>query len=183
MFTCARSSRIYSDPPGASKKNHSRRHTRSSGFPAPEHTAAWPFNKQELGGDLLLHLPVIVIRDLLSIIYSAVSRRGAAVPPEPAPRTSGSATELPRREVAGVAASPLHLQPFVPTPLQSYCHNLIWNKDARYKRERRAARQMLHRNNEPNNESGAKTLHPNRGVLVIPTIPPAWYNGITYNLS
>lgn len=67
--------------------------------------------------------------------------------------------------------------------MESDCHNLICNKDARYMRERRAARQMLHQNNAPNNKSGAEALYPNRGVVVIPTISPAWYDGIAYNFS
>lgn len=78
MFTCARSSRIYSGPPGASKKSltvFAHGHSPSSGFPAPQHTTTRRFNKQ-LGGDLVLQLPVILIRDLLLIICSAVPRGG-----------------------------------------------------------------------------------------------------------
>lgn len=96
----------------ASKRNRSHRHTRGSGFPAPEHTTTRQFNKQQLGGDFLLHLPVIVIRDLLSMTYSAVPCRGSALQRKPPPpRTSSSIGELLRPLCTSICSNSL-----VPSP-------------------------------------------------------------------
>lgn len=102
MFTCAQQQQQYLPRPSWDLKNHSllfifflgSQRLSELRFPRAradkdDPTGAVRFNKQQLGGDSALQLPVSVIRDL-ALRLSAPRREGRQLISEPSPRSRGT---------------------------------------------------------------------------------------------